>query len=102
MFDARVLPNPHWDPELRPLTGKDVRVRDYLDAQPEVGLYVSQVAGFLDTWLPRLRNETRAYVTVAFGCSGGKHRSVYLAERLANHARVQGWDEVASFHREQD
>ena len=102
MFDARVLPNPHWDPELRPLTGKDVRVRDYLDAQPEVGLYVSQVAGFLDTWLPRLRNETRAYVTVAFGCSGGKHRSVYLAERLANHARAQGWDEVASFHREQD
>ena len=101
VFDARVLPNPHWDPELRPLTGKDVRVRDYLDAQPEVGLYVSQVAGFLDTWLPRLRNETRAYVTVAFGCSGGKHRSVYLAERLANHARAQGWDEVASFHREQ-
>ena len=102
VFDARVLPNPHWDPELRPLTGKDARVRDYLDAQPEVDLYVSQVAGFLDTWLPRLRNETRAYVTVAFGCSGGKHRSVYLAERLAGHARAQGWDEVASFHREQD
>ena len=102
VFDARVLPNPHWDPELRPLTGKDARVRDYLDAQPEVDLYVSQVAGFLDTWLPRLRNETRAYVTVAFGCSGGKHRSVYLADRLAGHARAQGWDEVASFHREQD
>ena len=102
VFDARVLPNPHWDPELRPLTGKDARVRDYLDAQPEVDLYVSQVAGFLDTWLPRLRNETRAYVTVAFGCSGGKHRSVYLAERLAGHARAQGWDEVATFHREQD
>ena len=102
VFDARVLPNPHWDDELRPLTGRDGRVRDYLDAQPDVTLYVGQVAGFLDTWLPRLRNETRAYVTVAFGCTGGKHRSVYLAERLAAHARTQGWDEVATYHREQD
>lgn len=102
VFDARVLPNPHWDTELRPLTGRDPRVRDYLDAQPEVATYVAQVAGFLDTWLPKLRNETRAYVTVAFGCTGGKHRSVYLAERLATHARVQGWEEVATYHREQD
>jgi UPF0042 nucleotide-binding protein len=102
VFDARVLPNPHWDAELRPLTGRDARVRDYLDAQPEVALYVSQVAGFLDTWLPKLRNETRAYVTVAFGCTGGKHRSVYLAERLAGHAREQGWEQVATYHREQD
>ena len=102
VFDARVLPNPHWDPELRPLTGRDARVRDYLDGQPEVATYVGQVAGFLDTWLPKLRNETRAYVTVAFGCTGGKHRSVYLAERLAAHAREQGWEEVATFHREQD
>lgn len=102
VFDARVLPNPHWDTELRPLTGRDPRVRDYLDAQPEVATYVSQVAGFLDTWLPKLRGETRAYVTVAFGCSGGKHRSVYLAERLAAHARAQGWEEVATYHREQD
>ena len=102
VFDARVLPNPHWDPDLRPLTGKEPRVRDYLDAAPEVATYVSQVTGFLDTWLPKLRNETRAYVTVAFGCSGGKHRSVYLAERLAAHARTQGWEEVATYHREQD
>lgn len=102
VFDARVLPNPHWDPELRPLTGRDGRVRDYLDGQPEVGTYVAQVTGFLDTWLPKLRNETRAYVTVAFGCTGGKHRSVYLAERVAAHARQQGWEEVATFHREQD
>ena len=102
VFDARVLPNPHWDAELRPLTGRDGRVREYLDAQPDVALYVGQVTGFLDTWLPKLRNETRAYVTVAFGCTGGKHRSVYLAERLAAHARTQGWDEVATYHREQD
>ncbi len=103
VFDARVLPNPHWDAELRPLSGRDARVRDYLDAQPEVALYASQVAGFLDTWLPKLRNETRAYVTVAFGCTGGgKHRSVYLAERLTGHAREQGWEQVATYHREQD
>jgi UPF0042 nucleotide-binding protein len=102
VFDARVLPNPHWDEQLRPLSGRDAQVRDYLDAQPEVALYVDQVAGFLDTWLPKLRNETRAYVTVAFGCTGGKHRSVYLAERLAGHAREQGWEQVATYHREQD
>jgi len=102
VFDARVLPNPHWEPDLRPLTGRDARVREYLDAQAEVEAYATQVAGFLDAWLPRLRGETRAYVTVAFGCTGGKHRSVYLAERLAAHFRAQGWDEVATYHREQD
>jgi UPF0042 nucleotide-binding protein len=102
VFDARVLPNPHWDEQLRPLGGRDAQVRDYLDAQPEVTLYVDQVAGFLDAWLPKLRDETRAYVTVAFGCTGGKHRSVYLAERLARHARAQGWEQVATYHREQD
>ncbi len=102
VFDARVLPNPHWNPELRPLSGRDGGVRDYLDAQPEVIEYVGQVNGFLDTWLPRLRGETRSYVTVAFGCTGGKHRSVYLAERLAQHAREQGWEAVATFHRELD
>ena len=100
VFDARVLPNPHWNERLRPLSGRDGEVRDYLDAQPEVGEYVGQVSAFLDSWLPRLRGETRSYVTVAFGCTGGKHRSVYLAERLARHARAQGWDEVATFHRE--
>ena len=101
VFDARVLPNPHWNPELRPLTGRDRPVSDYLDAQADVQLYVSQITAVLDTWLPRLRNETRSYVTIAFGCTGGKHRSVYLAERLARHAREQGWPEVATFHREQ-
>ena len=102
VFDARVLPNPHWNPALRPLSGRDGDVRDFLDTQPEVSEYFAQVSVFLDTWLPRLRGETRSYVTVAFGCTGGKHRSVYLAERLAQHARGQGWDEVATFHRELD
>ena len=102
VFDARVLPNPHWNPDLRPFSGRDSAVREYLDAQAEVNEYVGQVNNFLDTWLPRLRGETRSYVTIAFGCTGGKHRSVYLAERLAQHARGQGWEEVATFHRELD
>ena len=102
VFDARVLPNPHWDARLRPLSGRDADVRDYLEAQAEVATYVAQVEGFLDTWLPKLRSETRSYVTVAFGCSGGRHRSVYLAERLARHCRENGWAEVAVHHRELD
>jgi len=102
VFDARVLPNPHWDPELRPLTGRDAGVREYLEKQPEVVRYAGQIIDLIDTWLPRLRNDTRSYVTIAFGCTGGKHRSVYLAERMAQHARDQGWPEVATFHRELD
>jgi UPF0042 nucleotide-binding protein len=102
VLDARVLPNPHWDARLRPLSGRDADVRDYLQAQPEVAAYVAQVQGFLDAWLPKLRSETRSYVTVAFGCSGGRHRSVYLAERLARHCRETGWAEVAVHHRELD
>lgn len=102
VFDARVLPNPHWDPELRPLTGRDRQVREHLDAQPEVARYVAQLEDLLDTWLPKLGSETRSYVTIAFGCTGGKHRSVYLAERMARHARAQGWPDVATFHREQE
>lgn len=102
VFDARVLPNPHWTPELRPLTGRDTDVRDWLEEQADVVEYVGQVSRFLDTWLPRLRGETRSYVTIAFGCTGGKHRSVFLAETLARHARAQGWEAVATYHRELD
>jgi RNase adapter protein RapZ len=102
VFDARVLPNPHWEPQLRPLSGRDAAVREYLEQQPAVLAYADQVAGFLDHWLPGLRSDTRSYATVAFGCSGGRHRSVYLAERVAEHFRAQGWAEVAVHHRELD
>ncbi len=102
VFDARVLPNPHWNPELRPLSGRDAPVREFLDAQDDVARYVEQVGGFLDAWLPRLRTDTRSYITVAFGCTGGRHRSVYLAERLAAHFRDGGWGDVAIHHREVD
>lgn len=100
VLDARMLPNPHWQPALRPFTGRDEPVRDYLAAQPEVQHYLQQIYAFLDSWLPRLRDDTRSYITVAFGCSGGRHRSVFLAETLAAHARQQGWPDAATFHRE--
>jgi len=103
VFDARVLPNPHWNAALRPLSGRDAGIREYLEAQEDVQLFAKQIGEFLDTWLPRLQaNSTRSYATVAFGCTGGRHRSVYLAERFAAHARAQGWDEVAVHHRELD
>ena len=102
VFDARVLPNPHWDARLRPLSGRDPEVREHLDAEPDVVAYAGQVQAFLDSWLPKLRSETRSYATIAFGCSGGRHRSVYLAERLARHCRESGWAEVAVHHRELD
>ena len=102
VFDARVLPNPHWDPQLRPLSGRDDLVRAFLETQADVLAYVAQVEQFLDSWLPRLRSDTRSYVTVAFGCTGGRHRSVYLAETLAEHCRSKDWGEVAVFHRELD
>ncbi len=100
VFDARSLPNPHWDARLRPLSGRDREIREYLDAQDDAREYVRQVSGFLDHWLPKMQGDTRSYITIAFGCTGGRHRSVYLAETLAAHARAKGWREVATFHRE--
>jgi UPF0042 nucleotide-binding protein len=103
VFDARALPNPHWDPVLRPLSGRDAAIREYLESQADVNLFFEQIRQFLDTWLPRLHvDSTRSYATIAFGCTGGRHRSVYLAERFAEHARAQGWEEVAVHHRELD
>jgi UPF0042 nucleotide-binding protein len=100
VFDARALPNPHWDARLRPLSGRDEAVREYLDAQPDVQLFLSQVTVFVDAWLPRLADGTRSYVTIAFGCTGGRHRSVYLAEQLAKHVRASGREDVLTYHRE--
>jgi len=83
VFDVRMLPNPHYDPVLRPLTGRDQPVVDFLDRQPEVQQMLAQIADFLRTWLPALARDHRSYVTVAIGCTGGQHRSVYLVEKLA-------------------
>lgn len=83
VFDVRMLPNPHYEPELREQTGLDAPVADFLRAQPDVSLMQSHIEGFLAHWLEMLDRNHRSYVTVAIGCTGGQHRSVYLVERLA-------------------
>jgi UPF0042 nucleotide-binding protein len=99
VFDARSLPNPHWEPRLRPLSGRDQAVRDYFAATPEMERYVVDVRDFLTRWLPNPEATDRAYLTVAIGCTGGRHRSVYIVEQLAEHFRSR-LGQVLSFHRE--
>ena len=85
VFDVRMLPNPHYDPVLRPLTGRDEPVVTYLEAQPEVGQMFRHIEQFLAHWLDPMARDHRSYVTVSIGCTGGQHRSVYLVEALARH-----------------
>src|SRR5438105_5694153 len=84
VLDARMLPNPHYDPQLRPLTGRQRQVTDYLGRDAAVERWLQDVQGMLARWLPEIVRENRSSVTVAIGCTGGRHRSVYLAERLAD------------------
>lgn len=83
VFDVRCLPNPHWDPSLQPLTGRDAKVIGFLEAQPAVDEMYRDIEGLLLRWLPRFEADNRSYLTVAIGCTGGRHRSVYFVERLA-------------------
>ena len=83
VFDVRMLPNPHYEPDLRPLTGCDAPVATWLAQHALVDQMAEQVSDFLHSWLPLLNQDHRSYVTVAIGCTGGQHRSVYLVERLA-------------------
>ena len=83
VFDVRMLPNPHYEPALRPLTGRDQPVIDFLDAQADAQRMLADISGFLRSWLPAMARDHRSYVTVAVGCTGGQHRSVYLVEKLA-------------------
>jgi RNase adapter protein RapZ len=85
VFDARALPNPYWDPALRELTGRDEAVARFLDQEQEVDRFYTDVRDFIERWLPSLVRSNRSYLTIAVGCTGGQHRSVYLAERLAAH-----------------
>jgi RNase adapter protein RapZ len=100
VFDVRVLPNPYYVRELRPLTGRDEPVAAYLRAQPEVGEMLAQIEAFLARWLPAFEDDQRSYLTVAIGCTGGQHRSVYFARTLAERFR----DRAATLvrHRELD
>ncbi|WP_411359232.1 RNase adapter RapZ [Pseudidiomarina salilacus] len=98
-FDARILPNPHWEPELKPLTGSDPAVQHFFVQQPLVTKFIYQLETFLATWLPHFQRSNRSYLTVGIGCTGGQHRSVYIAEQLAE--RFQGLDlKVQVRHRE--
>ena len=83
VFDMRVLPNPYYIRELRPLTGRDAPVAAYLEAQPEAAEMLGQIQAFLQRWVPAFEDDQRSYLTVAIGCTGGQHRSVYAVEWLA-------------------
>ena len=85
VFDVRCLPNPHWEPQLRPLTGLDRPVIEFLEGQPEVLEMVADLRRLLEAWLPRFEASDRSYLTVAIGCTGGQHRSVFIAEALGRH-----------------
>jgi UPF0042 nucleotide-binding protein len=83
VFDVRCLPNPHWEKNLRPLTGCDQAVVKYLEKYEDVEKMFASIYSFLTDWIPRFEKENRSYMTISIGCTGGKHRSVYLAERIA-------------------
>lgn len=99
LFDVRCLPNPHWNPSLQPLTGRDPAVVSWFDQLNEVQRMLKNIGDFLDTWLPAFRSLERAYVTIGIGCTGGQHRSVYLVERLGE--RLAGrFDSLVTKHKE--
>ena len=98
-FDVRCLPNPYWKPELREFSGQDKPVIDYLQGKPEVINMFTDIRDFVSRWLPCFESENRAYLTVSIGCTGGRHRSVFLSEQLAAHFAQQR-DSVSLRHRE--
>lgn len=98
-FDVRVLPNPYWIPELRRFSGLDSEIQNFLGEAPEVGEMIEDIARYLERWLPRFKENNRSYVTVGIGCTGGQHRSVYVAEQLSGYFR-QSMDNVHIRHRE--
>ena len=85
VYDVRCLPNPYWEAALRSLTGLDQKVVDYLDSQQEVQHMLGDIKDYLQRWLPRFEENNRSYITVALGCTGGQHRSVYLCEKLGHY-----------------
>lgn len=97
VFDVRCLPNPYYDPGLRPLTGLDQPVRDYLHSLPESGKMLDDISRFLRDWLPAFRRDNRSYLAVAIGCTGGQHRSVFFCEELST--RFRNGENVLTRHR---
>jgi UPF0042 nucleotide-binding protein len=101
VFDVRCLPNPHWETDLKPLTGRDKAVVKFLESYPEVEAMFKSIHGFLKKWTPQFEKENRSYMTISIGCTGGQHRSVYLAERVAE-ALNQKRERVSIRHRDLD
>ncbi len=99
VFDARCLPNPYWEPGLQAYTGLDAPVREFLERDPRVEALFGEIRGLIERWLPCFTAENRSYLTVAVGCTGGQHRSVYLVDRLAAHFRPRH-ARVLTLHRE--
>src|SRR5262249_52093576 len=95
--DVRCLPNPHYDPRLRPLSGLDAPVVAFLEKEPKVGSMLEDIQRFVETWLPSYGQDNRSSLTVAVGCTGGRHRSVYFVERLG--AYLRGGSRVSVRHR---
>ena len=101
VFDCRFLRNPHWEPGLKDRDGRDPAVRDYIEADPRYAAFETGLFEMLDLLLPAFRDSDRSHLTVAFGCTGGKHRSVAMTEKLASHLAETGW-QVSKRHREVD
>ncbi len=99
VFDLRCLPNPFWEEDLRPLTGQDPEVRTFLSQQPLVDDMLGDIAAYLDRWIPHFEANSRVYMTIALGCTGGQHRSVFIAERLAEQFSPR-FENVLVRHRE--
>ena len=89
VFDVRMLPNPHYENALRPLSGKDEPVQKFLEKYPDVKIMQAHIQAFMNHWLPALEKDHRNYITVAIGCTGGQHRSVYLVEKLSQYFSAQ-------------
>jgi len=89
VFDVRCLPNPYWDPNLRSYTGLDTPVKSFMAAQSESDLMIKDISNFLSTWLTKFKDSNRSYMTIAIGCTGGQHRSVYICEKIGLHFKDQ-------------
>lgn len=100
IFDVRCLPNPHWEPRLRNQTGLDPSVQQYLASHPMVEGMYEDIQNFLSDWIPRFEAENRSYLTISIGCTGGQHRSVYLAQRLGDAFRDLRGNDITIRHRE--
>ena len=101
VFDVRCLPNPHWEPDLRSLTGQDPEVQAFFKKQDDVIVMFNHISNFMEYWIPKFAEQSRYYLTVSIGCTGGQHRSVYIAEEL-NHYFREKFTNVSLRHREME